>query len=136
VAKCLTKFWAFRTVNEKRIAVMSLYMIQHHQKLIQLATNIIACSQMHFTVQSCLGSCPAASQETTCILWNLKVHHCVHNSPALVRILNETSNNNLPPRFSKVYCNNVFHLCLCFTSGLVSSGFPTKTFSSSMQTEL
>ena len=92
-------------------------------------TDVTACSQMHFTVQSCLGSCSSASQETTCILWNLKVRPCVHNSPALVRILNETtSNNNLPPSFSKVYCNTVFHLCLCFTSGLVSSGFPTKIY--------
>jgi len=49
----------------------------------------------------------SASQEIPCILWNLKVHYCIHLSPSPVPLLNQIN----PAHILKIH----FHIILSCT---------------------
>jgi hypothetical protein len=72
------------------------------------------------------ASC-AATQELPSILWNPKVHYCVHKRPQLVSILNQI--NPIQPNPSHPICIRSIllfstHLRLGLPSGLFPSDFP------------
>jgi hypothetical protein len=60
------------------------------------------------------------------LLWNLKVHYCVHKCPALGHIpslLNPA--HILTPHCFKILLNSILHLCLGLSRCLFSSGSTT-----------
>jgi hypothetical protein len=61
-----------------------------------------------------------AGQEISCILWNMKVHCCVHSSLPLVPVL-----SHINPVHTLLILSS--HLYLHLPSGLFPTGFPTKT---------
>jgi hypothetical protein len=66
-----------------------------------------------------------ASQETLCLLWNPKVHYCVHEGLPMILIQRQLNSiHTFPPHFLKIQ-SNIFHLCLDLPSGLFTSGFRT-----------
>jgi len=70
-----------------------------------------------------------ASQEIPRILWNLKVHYCIHKCPPPVPILSQLDPVHTPyptPWRSILILSS--HLRLGLSSSLFPSGFPTKTF--------
>jgi hypothetical protein len=69
------------------------------------------------------SSC-AATEELSNILWNPKVHYCVHRSPPLVAILSQT-NTAHTTAYIKINFNIIHHLRPGLPSGLPPSGFPT-----------
>jgi hypothetical protein len=71
------------------------------------------------------ASC-AAIQELPSILWNPKVQYRVHESPALVLILNQIYPTHTTPSYlSKIHFSIVHPLRLGLSSGLFPCGFPT-----------
>jgi len=101
----------------------------HRQRLVQswwdkqyLLTYLLTpCSTV--LLEKLTGS--AASQEIPRILWNPKVHNRIHKCPPPVPILSQS----IPPhpiswRSILIYSS---HLRLGLPSGLLPSGFPTKT---------
>jgi len=51
----------------------------------------------------------SASPETSHILWNPKIHYCVHESPPLFPTLSQLHPvHKLSPYFSKFHCSTVF----------------------------
>jgi hypothetical protein len=77
-----------------------------------------------------MGQSPSweTTQNIPCILWNIKVHHRIHNSPPPVPILSQIYPVYAPhpasPRSTLVLTS---HLRLGLSSGLFPSGFPAKT---------
>ena len=70
----------------------------------------------------------SASQEIPRILWNPNVHYRFHNSPPPVPILSQIDPVHTPhPTFWRSILILSSHLRLDLPSGLLSSGFPTKT---------
>jgi hypothetical protein len=73
--------------------------------------------------QSFFRNCHSASHEIPRLLWNLKIHYRVHNSPPLVPILSHMQPvHTFPPNFPKVHS----HLRLGIPYRLFPSGLPTK----------
>jgi hypothetical protein len=71
-----------------------------------------------FTVNNHSGS-----QEIPCLLWNPKIHYCVHKGPSLIRILNQIHPvHTFPLHFPKIYSKIIFLILLCLPSGLFLSG--------------
>ena len=69
----------------------------------------------------------SASQEIPLILFNPKVHSRIHNSPPPLSILSHIDPVHSPIHLPKIILILSSHLRLCLPSGLLPSGFPTKT---------
>jgi len=63
----------------------------------------------------------SADREIPRLLWNPKVHHRVHNSPSLARIVSQINSDHATPY---ILCS---HLRQGLPSDLFPSGFPTKS---------
>jgi len=69
----------------------------------------------------------SAGWESSCLLWNLKIHYCVHQSLVVVPILSQINIVYILPTYSfKIHLILSFHLYLGLPSGILPSGFPTK----------
>jgi len=66
----------------------------------------------------------SASQEFPRIVWNPKVHYCIHKLPPPVRILSQIT--AVPDSWRSILILPS-HICLDIPGGLFPSGFPTKT---------
>ena len=70
----------------------------------------------------------AASQEIPRISRNTKVHYRTHKRLPPVSILGQPNPVHIPTsHFLQIHPNIITHLCLGLPSGLLPSGFPTKT---------
>jgi hypothetical protein len=70
----------------------------------------------------------SATQEIPSLSQNPKVHYRVRKSPQLVPVLTQMNPVHATPSyFSKIHFNIILQLRLCLYSGLLASGFPTKT---------
>ena len=71
----------------------------------------------------------SVSQEIPRILWNPKVHYHIHKSPLLVPFLSQLNSVHTSPYPTSWRSISILssHLCLGLPSGLLPSGFPTKT---------
>jgi hypothetical protein len=100
--------------------------LRHMLKLMQVVVVIIIIIIMELSPSWEAANC-AATQELSSILWNpKKVHHRVHKSPPLVRILSMIDLVHTTPSYlSKVHFNIITHLRLVLPCGLFHSGFPT-----------
>jgi len=69
----------------------------------------------------------SASQEIPQIVWNPKVHYCIHRCPPPGPILSQLDPVHSPTsNFLKTHLNLSSHLLLGLPSGIFPSGFPTK----------
>ena len=69
-----------------------------------------------------------ACQEITCILWNLRIHYHVHNSPPLDSVLRQINPvYALPTNFFKFVLILSPHQCLGLPSSIFLPRFPTKS---------
>jgi hypothetical protein len=66
-----------------------------------------------------------ATQELPGILWNPKVHYCIHKSPPLVASLTQINPIHAIPAYLRSILILSTHLRLRLPSGLLPSGFPT-----------
>lgn len=69
----------------------------------------------------------SASQEISCILLDLTVHYCIHNSLTLVPILRQSNQVHVLPSFFRIMLMLSSHLCLGLPRCLFALGFLTKT---------
>ena len=69
----------------------------------------------------------AASQEIPCISRNPKVHNRTHTRSPPVSILGQPNPVHIPTSHLLEIHPNTIHLRLGLSSGLLPSGFPTKT---------
>ena len=70
---------------------------------------------------------PPTSHGIPCILWNRRVHYCVHKSPPVVTVVSQINPSH---PVHPVYLRSILlssHLCLCLPSDLFPSVFSTKT---------
>ena len=68
----------------------------------------------------------STSQENTRIVWNLKIHNHIHNSPPSVPILSQLDPVHTPTSWISILILSS-HLCLGLQSCLFPSDFPTTT---------
>jgi hypothetical protein len=74
----------------------------------------------------CETASNAATQELGSVLWNLKVHYRVHNTPSLVPILSQIDPVYTTPSVSLRSILILFTILrLGLPNGLFPSGFPT-----------
>jgi hypothetical protein len=66
-----------------------------------------------------------ATQELSCILWNLKVRYHVHKNPLLVPVLNQIDLVHTTPSYLRSILILFIYLHLGLPIGLFPSGFPT-----------
>ena len=70
----------------------------------------------------------AASQEIPRISWNPKVHYRTHNPPPPVSNPGQPNPVHIPTsQLLEIHPNTIHHLRLGLPSGLLPSGFPSKT---------
>jgi len=73
-------------------------------------TNIPACMMyLHTGSSSSMEQCPsweAKSQEVLCLLWDMKLHYCVHNSLPVLSQMQAV--HSFPPYFPKIHSNIIF----------------------------
>jgi hypothetical protein len=75
----------------------------------------------------------SASQESPCVLWNLKVHYHIHDRPPLFPILSQTDPAHAPhPTSQRSILMLYSHLRLGFPRSLLASSFPTITLHASL----
>jgi hypothetical protein len=68
------------------------------------------------------------SKKNPAFLWNRKVHYRVHKSPPLDHILSQPNPvRSIDPYRPKIHLNVIIRLSLGLPSGLLPSGFTTKT---------
>jgi hypothetical protein len=83
---------------------------------------------MELSPSSETASC-ATTQEFSSILWNLKIHCCVHNSTPLVPILSQmnlvhTTQSYLPKMHLNSPSTYAYVLLVCETGGKESKAIP------------
>ena len=84
--------------------------------------DVILTSWSRVLLEKLTGS--AASQEIPRILWNLKVHYCIHKCPPPVPILSQLHPVSTPPTSWRSILILSSHLRLCLPNGLFPSVSP------------
>jgi hypothetical protein len=101
------------------LQAQELLILESQNKAHGLYTNFLELSPS-WEATSC-----AATQELPNILWNPKVHHCVHKSPPLVPILRQINPVHTTPSYLRSILILSTHLCLGLPRSLFPSGILT-----------
>ena len=126
----VTPRYAAQPSNRRNFSPSSLIFIarmnQEHHPLTYLLTYLLTYSMVQSP--SWEANWSAASQETPRISWNPKVHYRTHKRPPPVSILGQPNAVHIhTTHLLEIRSNIIPHLRLGLPSGLLPSGFPTKT---------